>query len=508
MSTLAGDFWVCGDCRSINNAGARQCYNCRTPRDRAAVDPESIDPSSHGPLRTIELPAFKGSRWAAALASILILAVAVMSIVQYSLGRQLIDYEARGIATAEDYAYVGSIIIVAIGIALLALIAWALWLSRTVTSMPALGLGYPAANGMMAFIENFIPILNLWRVPAIVRDVARRLQPKVGGDETMTRGEALVFAAWISVFGGYLVPRILSFFTDNQDTLVTIAGIGLGLSAVGAVCLVVLIWWVEGRVAERRRLQLAGMDTPAVATTEASTTATVGEVAREPMPDAAIAAVALGAARDRSAVAAFAGSGSSGVDSFRLPPTEDAPLMAAAAAATPASASETPAGTVDETSAPSIGSEPAPAAESSVVADTVPVAEPAPETVPVAEPAPEAAAVVATPAEVVPPEIAPEETQTPEPQAPTPAEAPAAPPPSAGPPNLTIRVTSRGLMTAELDGEIEHVMLDDLGQYAEALSHVAGTATIHVPNDEGMPALIGKRAQRILEDAGVQVTLA
>ena len=65
MSTLAGDFWVCGDCRSINNAGARQCYNCRTPRDRAAVDPESIDPSSHGPLRRIELPAFKGSRWAA-----------------------------------------------------------------------------------------------------------------------------------------------------------------------------------------------------------------------------------------------------------------------------------------------------------------------------------------------------------------------------------------------------------------------------------------------------------
>ena len=507
MSTLAGDFWVCGDCRSINNAGARQCYNCRTPRDRAAVDPESIDPSSHGPLRTIELPAFKGSRWAAVLASILILAVAVMSIVQFSLGRQLVDYQERGIATAEDYAYVGSIIIVAIGIALLALIAWALWLSRTVTSMPALGLGYPAANGMMAFVENFIPILNLWRVPAIVRDVARRLQPKIGGDETMTRGEALVFAAWISVFGGYLVPRILSFFTDNRDTLVTIAGIGLGLSVVGAVCLVVLIWWVEGRVAERRRLQLAAMETPAVATTEVSTTATVAEVAREPMPDAAIAAVALDAARDRSAVAAFASTSSSGVDSFRLPPTEDPPLMAAAAAATTrAPESEPPAETVDETSAPSIGSEPAPAAEPSVAAEMAPVA----------ESAPGAAAIVATPAEVAPPRIAPDETPTPEPQAqapaepqaPGPAEAPAAPPPSAGPPNLTIRVTSRGLMTAELDGEIEHVMLDDLGTYAEALSHVAGTATIHVPNDDGMPALIGKRAQRILEDAGVQVTLA
>ena len=64
------------------------------------------------------------------------------------------------------------------------------------------------------------------------------------------------------------------------------------------------------------------------------------------------------------------------------------------------------------------------------------------------------------------------------------------------------------MMTAELDGEVEHVMLDDLAQYAEALSHVGGTATIHVPADEGMPTLIGKRAQRILEDAGVHVRLA
>ena len=102
MSTLAGDFWVCGDCRSINNAGARQCYNCRTPRDRAAVDPETIDPSSHGPLRTIELPPFSASRWAAALASILILAVGVMQIVQFSLLRQYLDYVATGTETVEN----------------------------------------------------------------------------------------------------------------------------------------------------------------------------------------------------------------------------------------------------------------------------------------------------------------------------------------------------------------------------------------------------------------------
>jgi hypothetical protein len=81
-------------------------------------------------------------------------------------------------------------------------------------------------------------------------------------------------------------------------------------------------------------------------------------------------------------------------------------------------------------------------------------------------------------------------------------------PAAAGPPNLTIRISTRGMMTAEMDGELEHVMLDDLGPYAEALSHVGGTATIVVPSDEGMPGLISKRAQRILEDAGVRVTIS
>jgi hypothetical protein len=208
MSTLAGDFWVCGDCRSINNAGARQCYNCRTPRDRAAVDPSAIDPSTHGPLREIELPQFTSSRWVAMLASVLILAVAVLQVVQFSLAAQLLNQLLVGVdASVEQWAYVGSFVIVALGATLLALIAWSLWLSRTVTSMPALGLGYPAANGMMAFIENFVPVLNLYRVPAIVRDVVRRLEPKSGGDETMTRGEALVFAAWIGLFGGFIVPH-------------------------------------------------------------------------------------------------------------------------------------------------------------------------------------------------------------------------------------------------------------------------------------------------------------
>ena len=508
MSTLAGEFWVCGDCRSINNAGARQCYNCRTPRDRAAVDPSEIDPSTHGRLREIELPEFRSSRWAAMLASVLILAVAVLQVVQFNLSAALVNQILGGRdATLEQLIYVGSVGILGFGIALLALITWALWLSRTVTSMPALGLGYPAANGMMAFVENFIPILNLYRVPAIVRDVVRRLEPKTGGDETMTRGEALVFAAWISIFGGYLVPRILGFFTSDVRTLVTISGIGTGLVVVGAIFLVVLIWWVEGRVLRRRETQVA--EGTGVAVAEATTTgesATAATPATPPTPDIVQTRSAFAAAAISTAAATGATSETS---SFRLPggaapPAEAPPLV--------------------EEPRPDLESEPQAASEATLTTEPTdaPYAEQSiagpepmlePEPVPPVEPdvapqpvlAPEPAASAPEPAVSVPestPVAGSSAVTEPSPAAPAPAPAPV------GPPNLMIRVTSRGMMTAEMDGELEHVMLDDLGSYAEALSHVGGTATIVVPSDEGMPGLIAKRAQRILEDAGVPVTIA
>ena len=513
MSTLAGDFWVCGDCRSINNAGARQCYNCRTPRDRAAVDPSAIDPSSKGPLRTIELPEFKSSRWAAMLATILIVAVAVMQVVQFNLSAQLINQQIAGTdPTEEQLIYVGSIAILSFGIGLLALIAWALWLSRTVTSMPALGLGYPAASGMMAFYENFIPVLNLYRVPAIVRDVVRRLEPKTGGDETMTRGEALVFAAWIGLIGGFFVPRVLGFLNRDVGAVVPISGIATGFVLVGAIFLVVLIWWIEGKILKRRELQLADAGSPTDAPAPA------------PAADPVLTPVAADAVQTRSAFAAAAGAMAGDPQSFRLPPTEEsaaptgwetAPLAAATVAAvaqraaappaepaiaaivdappaeeeSPLEIAAPPAGAIpgvaaitDEEAAPPVHE--APFGVSPPVADTT-IAQAIP-----AEPEPHETPVVAPPAAVEPP------------------SAPAPTPVQASPPNLTIRVTSRGLMTAELDGELEHVMLDDLGPYAEALSHVGGTATLHVPPNEAMPGLVARRAQKILEDAGVHVTLA
>ena len=82
----------------------------------------------------------------------------------------------EGTAVGDEVISVGVMGLATFGIALIALTGWAFWLSKAVRTMPALGLGYPAANGLMAFYENFIPVLNLWRVPAIVRE-RHRLEP-------------------------------------------------------------------------------------------------------------------------------------------------------------------------------------------------------------------------------------------------------------------------------------------------------------------------------------------
>ena len=467
MSTLAGEFWVCGQCRSINNAGAKQCYNCRTPKDRAAVDPAEIDPTTKGQVREIGLPEFRSSRWAALLASILILVVAVMQIVQWNLVATLGDQILGGIDPTDDQlAYMNRVAILAFGIALLALIAWSLWLSRTVTSMPALGLGYPAASGLMAFVENFIPIFNLFRVPAIVRDVVHRLEPR------SSRGEALIFAAWIGLVGGFIVPRVLGFFIGDIRTAVTVSGLATGMLVVGAIFLVALIWWLEGRIAHRRATQLAEED-PASATLPAPVSPT--GVAAQVEPDVV------------STRSAFAAAGlSAETAAAELPPSSPPASLAAAPFSLPRADNEPAAtGSIEATIAPEPVTEPGPPPEPEPVTGSPPD--------PVAS-EPEVIIAAPEPGPIVAAEPAARDTG-------------ALPAAAAGPPHLTIRVTPRGMITAELDGETEHVILDDLEAYGSALAKVDGTAAIVAATEDSMAALIARRAHRILEEAGVQVTV-
>jgi hypothetical protein len=431
VGALEGDIWVCAECRSINNARAKQCYNCRTPRDLAAVDPAMIEGTGHGKLREVALPVFHSPRPYAFVATILILATAALHVL-YTLNSSTLGTQVLGgvPATPVQLRFLDGMQIASFITAVIALVGWSIWLSRAVTAMPALGLGYPAATGLTAFAENFLPGLNLLRVPALVRDVVRRLEPG------QNRGEALIFAAWIGLLGGFLVPRVgavvAGLSADSPETLLRsqlpILGVSTGLVLVGAIFLVALIWWIEARIARRREAQLAAIDAAVV-----------------------------------------------GADAEIAETTEEGVSVEYATAAGPAG---------------EVASEP----------------EPAPP-----EPQPVAASRSIEPSELI---EASELPAVPEPE-PDPVPEPAVEPQAsnaAGPtngeaPRLTIRIGNHGMLHAEMGGEIEPVMLEDLTAYGHALAEVGGTANLILDGTDAMVDLIARRAQRILAEAGIDAPI-
>jgi Na+-transporting methylmalonyl-CoA/oxaloacetate decarboxylase gamma subunit len=545
VGALDGEIWVCAECRSINNARAKQCYNCRTPRDLAAVDPASIEGTGHGKLRDVALPSFESPRPYAIVASFLILVVALMQIVSTVNVSRLITQVLDGTpATEEQFQFIGMVEIATLGIGLLALVAWSFWLSRAVVAMPALGLGYPAANGLMAFVENFLPGLNLLRVPAIVRDVVRRIEPG------QNRGEALIFAAWIGLLLGFVVPRLGAFvtgFTAESEaaalrSTLTIALISTGFVLVGAIFLVALIWWIEQRIARRREAQLAEIDaTTAGASGEVAETTEEGVsvpyAAPSPQAPAAPSAQAP-AAPNAQAPAAPSGQAPAAQSPWSWRDTSDSPLAASTQQAM-ARGYATPGPGWDNEFAIA-GAAEAPAAPAAPAPEPAPVAEPAsapqPEPIETGEPAsppsPEPEETLEPVRAVGPTETgAPAEagarfeavtpTTSAEPEAKAEPEAVRAEqPPSAsqdepglaaftngGAPHLTIRVTNRGMLQAEMGGEIEPVILEDLTAYGQALANAGGTAEIVLAGNDGMVQLIARRAQRILADTGIDAPI-
>jgi cytoskeletal protein RodZ len=492
VGVLEGEIWVCADCRSINNARAKQCYNCRTPRDLAAVDPAMIEGTGHGKLRDVGLPAFHSPRPYAFVATILILATAALHVL-YTLNSSALGAQVLGgvPATAEQQRFLDGMQIASFVTAIIALVGWSIWLSRAVTTMPALGLGYPAATGLTAFAENFLPGLNLLRVPALVRDVVRRIEPG------QNRGEALIFAAWIGLLGGFIVPRVGAVLSglsaDSPESLLRsqlpILGVSAGLVLVGAIFLVALIWWIEARIARRREAQLAAIDAATAGATE--------EIAETTDEDAAIPYAAAPAETPASPSA----------PSWR--DTSDSPLAATAehpaalpgpgwdnefAVATPASAAHE-AAPARPVSQPAQAPEPAPPQPEPVVSSTpIETAQTVGEPEPIAAPEPEPQPVPK------PAAVAPESAAVPPERSPVAA-------PTNGAPHLTIHIGNRGMLRAEMGGEVEPVMLEDLTAYGQALANVGGSADLLLEGNDGMVDLIARRARRILADAGIETPI-
>lgn len=465
MAAIDADIWVCGECRSVNNLRSKQCYHCRTPRDVAAVDPSQIEGTGHGKLREIALPEYRPSRVAALLASALLIFLPVMQIVTTIADAILFGRILEDPALLNDPAFgqsveslvAGSIAIATLGVAVLALIGWAFWLSRVVVAMPALGLGYPPTDGLMAFVENFLPGLNLFRVPAIVRDVIRRLDPE------SIQHEALIFVAWIGLLGGYLVPRFtvyLGLFGSGtleeavQETLV-VQAIATGMVVIGATFLVVLIWWIERRIVRRRAAQLAGEPAPVGAGSAVLAGGTPGAtVAASPGVGAAVAPLA---ARSIAEAAASIGDAPPAAPVRPAAPDLYRPITAATGAASIAGSLE---------------------------ASSAPEGSPAPGPPPEMSPAPPPAGPASAPStSVLPLEATPTG------------------------PRLHLQVDSGAKMIATLDGASEPITLRELNAAAAALARANGSAVI-VPATASFEARsLATEALEVFKDARVPATL-
>jgi hypothetical protein len=267
---MDSNVWVCGACRSINQPREPRCYKCRTPRELAKVDPETLVVAGVGSAQPAVDPkavvgTYRSSSDRAFAAQVLIVltvfVTAASKIVGADVVSRLIDGDVEGANASQTLL----LLLGGAGFAsaVVAVAAWSAWLSRLVDNIPALGLGWPNVTPSAAFIESFLPGVNLFRVPAIVRDVMNRLE---GGP----RGDALIAAAWLGLVGGVVVPRFARYIAgpltlESQDaaaTLGLLAGqVGLGLTIVGATFLIVLIRQVEGLADGRARAETA----PAVA---------------------------------------------------------------------------------------------------------------------------------------------------------------------------------------------------------------------------------------------------
>jgi hypothetical protein len=247
--------WVCGSCRSINQPREKRCYRCRTPRDVAEADVATMPVSGEVPMRAdaAATPHFRSSAGLGAIAQVMVLVavgvVAAVGVMTFLVRMSAASDDPSGGLLGVDLGI--ALLVLQVGVVVAAVAAWALWMRQVVANVPALGGGYTNVTPQMALIENFIPVANFFRIPAILRDVMTRIE--AGG-----KGDALMIGAWAGFVGAIFLPRLnifAAFISEDLASVFESAAI-LGLIAVilqvvAGVLLVLLIQHIEAVVAAR-----------------------------------------------------------------------------------------------------------------------------------------------------------------------------------------------------------------------------------------------------------------
>jgi hypothetical protein len=248
--------WACRVCRSINSRRANRCYSCHTPREAAEVNPADM-PTIGAMPAVVHTGTYRSSEIRAVVATIAVAAFVLGTLASTFLLWQVGSLRGTGQRQASEELFNGiaPLLVLVPILGVLALVAYASWISRVVSNLPALGLGYSRVSATMAFMEPLIPGFNLYALPARLGEVLKKLDekgnglPLLGLAAILFIGPALVAAVAI---------RISREFETTGDFLRT-SGFTLFLAfviqAVGLLIGVYLIWQVERLARERAAAQ-------------------------------------------------------------------------------------------------------------------------------------------------------------------------------------------------------------------------------------------------------------
>jgi hypothetical protein len=205
------EHWVCGDCRSMNNARDKRCYRCRVPRATGEMTEATTGMALAAAQRqqtVLARAARVGARyrrsWPVAL--LLVPLILLATLFHFELVRvvvSMLDADGLLVLDRSRTDEMARIVVATWAAYGAALVVWGIWLALVVSNVPALVAQWPKHGPIGAFFAPLIPFLNLKRPHTIVGHTMAHLS----GNQ-IAPGVVATFW-WIAVLGSYLGPTVV-----------------------------------------------------------------------------------------------------------------------------------------------------------------------------------------------------------------------------------------------------------------------------------------------------------
>ena len=261
------EMWVCGDCRSTNNARSKRCYRCRMPRTSSELTEatEAYSAASAQSRQTVLVAATRlGVRYrpswpVALLAGLLILGTTALDVLRTREAMALLTPDgpvAPDPARLQGLISVGTVWLAGY---VLSGVLWSIWMALIVMNVPALTARWPSYGPFAALFALWIPIIGLKRPFSIVKQVTTLLSGAGFGPAL------LVIAWWLTFMASFYLPTFVQLLRalggDDRtvgESMATGSVTRLALVIVAAILAALVLVTVEylQRVALERRSQV------------------------------------------------------------------------------------------------------------------------------------------------------------------------------------------------------------------------------------------------------------